>query len=75
MANRGRPKKIKEAELKEVSPTNEPTIATPTPIPAIINEEKEKRRKMLLELQATCARERITGLSDIERKLEELEKM
>ena len=36
--------------------------------------EKEARRKMLLDLQATCARERITRLSDIERKLEELDK-
>ena len=39
-----------------------------------INTTKEERRKFLLDLQATLARERITRLSDIERRLEELDR-
>ena len=36
--------------------------------------EKEARRKMLLDLQATCDREHIHSLSDIEFKLAELDR-
>ena len=75
MAKRGRPPKIKRGRPKKVLPAVETVESVNLAIvPEVINKEKEARRKMLLELQATCARERITGLSDIERKLEELDR-
>ena len=71
----GRPKKVNRGRPKKVLPTMETIVSPDLPVvPEKINKEKEERRKMLLELQAICARERITSLSDIERRLEELDR-
>ncbi|MEK7526143.1 MAG: hypothetical protein AAB546_01545 [Patescibacteria group bacterium] len=52
----------------------EETKVIPVQTQEEINTAKEERRKFLLDLQATLARERITRLSDIERRLEELDR-
>ncbi len=71
-----RPKGVKNKKTKETPVRVEKSDENISVADNVnVNEEKEKRRKFLLDLQETCARERITGLSDIERKLEELERM
>lgn len=65
---KGRPKKVKIKDVVETTENSNLSTVSGT------TNEKEVRRKFLLDLQDTLAREKITGLSDIERKLEELER-
>ena len=59
------------AKTKKIEVKAETEVETPL---QPVNIEKEARRKMLLDLQATCDREHIHSLSDIEFKLVELDR-
>ena len=62
---------LKKSKKKALS---EEIIEDVKPPEAILDPEKEERRKFLLKLQEDCAREQIHSLSDIEFKLAELDR-